>query len=65
MKKKTIDLDMKLSKNFTLREFTYSATAERLGIDNTPTTLSRLRTLPVHVASCVLKLAEPLTCSVL
>ena len=37
MKKKTIDLDMKLSKNFTLREFTYSATAERLGIDNTPT----------------------------
>lgn len=36
MKIKKIDLEMKLSKNFTLREFVYSATAERLGIDNTP-----------------------------
>lgn len=36
MKRKKIDLDMKLSRSFTVRDFTSSATAERLDIDNTP-----------------------------
>lgn len=38
---------MKLSKNFTLAEFTKSATAKRLGIDNTPndTHISRMKVL--------------------
>lgn len=35
---------MRLSKNFTLREFTHSATAQRLDIDNTPT-ITELRNL--------------------
>ncbi len=34
--KRTIDLGMKLTENFTLREFVDSPTAKRLGIDNTP-----------------------------
>lgn len=38
---------MKLTENFTLEELTYSATAQRLGIDNTPSDLvvSKLKTL--------------------
>lgn len=38
---------MKLSKNFTLAEFTKSATAKRLGLDNTPnnTHISRMKVL--------------------
>ncbi len=55
MKKKTIDLDMKLSKNFTLREFTYSATAERLGIDNTPTAAQVL-----NIINLCRKVVQPL-----
>lgn len=38
---------MKLSENFTLEELTYSATAQRYGIDNTPSevVVGKLRTL--------------------
>lgn len=38
---------MKLTENFTLEELTYSATAQRLGIDNTPSegVVNKLRTL--------------------
>ena len=38
---------MKLTENFTLEELTYSATAQRLGIDNTPSeaVIAKLRTL--------------------
>ena len=38
---------MKLTENFTLEELTYSATAKRLGIDNTPSevVVSKLKTL--------------------
>tara|TARA_B100001057_G_scaffold488345_1_gene572537 strand:+ start:3221 stop:3691 length:471 start_codon:yes stop_codon:yes gene_type:complete len=31
-----VEIDMQLTKNFSLREFTKSQTAERMGIDNTP-----------------------------
>ena len=34
--KRKIDLGLKLTENFTLREFVESPTAMRLGIDNTP-----------------------------
>jgi len=34
--KRKIDLSMQLTQNFTLREFVDSATAQRLGINNTP-----------------------------
>ena len=34
--KTMVDRDIKLSKNFTLREMVYSSTARRLKIDNTP-----------------------------
>ena len=34
--KRKIDLSMQLTQSFTLREFVDSATAQRLGIDNTP-----------------------------
>ena len=34
--KRNIDLGMKLTENFSLREFVDSPTAKRLGIDNTP-----------------------------
>jgi len=46
-----IDLNMKLSKNFTLKEFIYSDTASVLKIDNTPNDLivNRLRTLCINV----------------
>ena len=52
MKTKEIDLGMKLSKNFTLGEFVRSATAERLGIDNTPSEaqIANLRNLCCQVA---------------
>lgn len=38
---------MKLTENFTLEELTYSATAQRLGIDNTPSegVVNKLKTL--------------------
>lgn len=36
MKKNNINMDMMLSENFRLGEFINSRTAERLGIDNTP-----------------------------
>lgn len=43
----SLDLDQKLTENFTLREMIRSATAERRGIDNTPTLgeVERLRML--------------------
>lgn len=46
-----IDLSMKLSKNFTLKELVYSGTAVSLKIDNTPTPeiVERLRVLCQNV----------------
>lgn len=43
----SLDLDQKLSTNFTLREFTFSQTALMRGLDNTPTLteIARLRRL--------------------
>jgi hypothetical protein len=42
-----VDLNMNLTKNFQLWEFVKSATADRLGIDNTPNEeeINNLRTL--------------------
>jgi len=44
-----MDLNTKLSDNFTLREYVKSQTASRLGIDNTPTDEHLNRALPLFV----------------
>ncbi|HEC72035.1 MAG: D-Ala-D-Ala carboxypeptidase family metallohydrolase [Candidatus Thorarchaeota archaeon] len=44
-KKFVVDLDMRLSKNFTLREMIRSSIAQRLGIDNTPTSFKVIEAL--------------------
>ena len=45
---------MRLSKNFSLRELTKSATAERAGIDNTPKDIEHLGNM-IHLAIHVLQ----------
>ena len=45
---------MKLSRNFSLRELTKSATAERSGIDNTPKDLEHLVNM-THLAIHILQ----------
>lgn len=50
-----IDLQKKLSENFTLGEFIASDTAKKLGIDNTPTLLAI-----VHMEELCQKLLQPI-----